>query len=536
MKVKNRILMLVASLLVLAAVMGAVCLTSLNATVGGLKTVYLDRVVPLRDLKLISDAYAVSIVDASHKARNGNFSPANALTALRGARVEIDKVWKGYLATSLIPEEQTLIAEITPLLARADAPLDRLEKILADEDSGALDGFVKNELYQLIDPISDSLAKLIEVQLSESKRQYALGVEHYEFGFLMVCVLLAAALLAGIAQSYVMANYLSKNLGAEPNELGDFARQISNGDLKKITFPQAPRGVLSAVETMRSSLHHLVGQIAFGSEQIEAATTQLAASAEQVTSTAGQQSGIASNMAAAMEQLSVSISHIAESARTAESVALNVRENSASGVELVGRLATEIQTISTMVTQSSGDIDHLADQSHRINSIVEVIRGIAEQTNLLALNAAIEAARAGEQGRGFAVVADEVRNLAARTAQSTGEIVGLVDAINKGMDQAKFSMDAGCSRIALGLELVAQTGASMAGINGAVGENLQAVAAIAHSLAEQRAAGDDVARNIERVAQIVEENTEAQSGINASAKMLNSLADDLFVMTRKFSL
>ncbi len=536
MKVKNRILLLVASLLCLAAVMGSACMMSLNATVGGLQTVYLDRVVPLRDLKLISDAYAVSIVDATHKARNDNFSPAHALTALRGARVVIDQTWKAYLATYLLPEEQTLIAEITPLLGRADGPLNRLEKILADEDRAALDGFVKNELYQVIDPITDSLAKLIEVQLSESKHQYELGVERYEFGFLLVCLLLAAALLVGIAQAYLMVNYLGRNLGAEPNELGNFARQISHGDLKKISFDRAPRGVLSAVETMRSNLHHLVGQIVSGSEQIEAATTQLAASAEQVTSSSGQQSGIASSMAAAMEQLSVSISHIAESAKTAESVALNVRESSAGGVELVGRLETEFQTISKMVTQSSGDIDHLADQSHRINSIVEVIRGIAEQTNLLALNAAIEAARAGEQGRGFAVVADEVRNLAARTAQSTSEIVGLVDAINKGMDQAKVSMDAGCSRISLGLELVAQTGASMAGINSAVSENLHAVAAIANSLAEQRAAGDDVARNIERVAQIVEANSEAQTGISASAKMLNSLADDLFVMTRKFSL
>ncbi|TFH74604.1 hypothetical protein E3V39_00050 [Gammaproteobacteria bacterium LSUCC0112] len=191
---------------------------------------------------------------------------------------------------------------------------------------------------------------------------------------------------------------------------------------------------------------------------------------------------------------------------------------------------------SAHIARGSDDVENLANQSHKIYSIVEVIRGIAEQTNLLALNAAIEAARAGEQGRGFAVVADEVRNLAARTAKSTSEIVDLVAVINESVDKAKDSMKSGRSGIESGNALVEKTGNAMRLINAAVVDNLDAVATIAHSLDEQRIAVDDVARNVEIVAHIVEENSEAQAGISGSANSLRLLSDDMRKLTRKFIL
>jgi len=295
-------------------------------------------------------------------------------------------------------------------------------------------------------------------------------------------------------------------------------------------------GVLAEVEVMRSSLNGLVGDITIGSEQIEAATLQLATSAQQVMAGSSQQSNVASSMAASMEELSVSISQIAENAKVAEGVALSVKDNGLVAFSMVESLVQELKNTSAHIAKGSDDVENLASQSHKINSIVEVIRGIAEQTNLLALNAAIEAARAGEQGRGFAVVADEVRNLAARTAQSTSEIVELVAVINESVDKAKASIRSGCSGIESGNSLVEKTGNAMRLINAAVVDNLDAVAAIAHSLEEQRIAVDDVARNVEVVAHIVEENSEAQAGISESADSLRMLTDDLRRLTRKFTL
>ncbi|SIQ34870.1 methyl-accepting chemotaxis protein [Aquipseudomonas alcaligenes] len=536
MSVRTRIILLVGTVLLSMIMLGVGGLYYLNQTVNGLKTVYLDRVIPLRDLKDISDAYAVSIVDATHKARNGNISYDEALDKIASARKLIETKWAGYLSTVLVEDEQSVIRVVNPLMNNSWSEIDALEGILKNNSSAELDVFVKDNLYQVIDPITDRVSDLISVQTKVAELEYEAGLSRYESGFYIFSSILLVALVLSSVQSYSFAKFLHVNLGAEPGELRSCAEKISSGDLRAFDFLKKPRGVLAEVETMRSNLNGLVGDITLGSEQIEAATIQLATSAEQVLAGSTQQSGVASSMAAAMEELSVSISHIADNAKTAEGVALQVRENGLAATSIVENLIVEIKKTSDHVVKGAEDIDHLASQSHRINSIVEVIRGIAEQTNLLALNAAIEAARAGEQGRGFAVVADEVRNLAARTSQSTSEIVSLVDAINEGIEKAKNSMSSGCSGIDSGLSLVEKAGETMRQINSAVVENLNAVAAIAHSLEEQRAAGDDVARNVEVVAQIVEENSEAQAGIAGSASSLKLLADEMYKMTNKFKI
>ncbi|MGV8890302.1 MAG: methyl-accepting chemotaxis protein [Pseudomonas sp.] len=287
---------------------------------------------------------------------------------------------------------------------------------------------------------------------------------------------------------------------------------------------------------MRHSLSDMIGKISQASEQIEGATLQLSASSEQGLSSAALQSETASSMAATVEELSVSITHIADNARQAQSTAQKAGEITGEGMAVMQASIQEMGQIADLVAQSSSDIDQLAIQSNDISLIVGVIRGIAEQTNLLALNAAIEAARAGEQGRGFAVVADEVRSLAARTAQSTTEIVALVNAIQSGMVKAKDSMAAGCERVTHGQKLVESAGLSMSRIKGALDESLAAVSFISLSLQEQRAASEQVACNVERVAQSVEENATAQSGIVRTTQELKAMSDGLGVILQRFSL
>jgi methyl-accepting chemotaxis protein len=535
-KIRTHLLLLTSALLLGLLCVGGLGLFGMQSAVSSLETVYLDRVVPLRDLKKIADLYAVNIVDATHKARNGNFAKAQALSRIEQAQREIDQTWQAYQSTQLIPAETRLIAQINPLMEASRGPLQNLQGMLRQNDAG-IASFATDQLYPLIDPLSDKFSELIEVQLVEAKNQFDHNQIAYTSNLQISLLILALALIAGAAYTFFFSRLLSRQLGAEPAELAAISSNIAEGKLARTQLDQQQpsTGVLHSVEAMRQSLSDMIGKISQASEQIEGATLQLSASSEQGLSSAALQSETASSMAATVEELSVSITHIADNARQAQSTAQKAGEITGEGMAVMQASIQEMGQIADLVAQSSSDIDQLAIQSNDISLIVGVIRGIAEQTNLLALNAAIEAARAGEQGRGFAVVADEVRSLAARTAQSTTEIVDLVNAIQKGMLKAKDSMAAGCERVTNGQKLVESAGQSMNRIKDALDESLAAVSFISLSLQEQRAASEQVASNVERVAQSVEENACAQGGIVRTTQELKALTDGLGVILQRFS-
>lgn len=537
-KIRTHLLLLTTALLLGLLCVGGLGLLGMQSDVHSLETVYLDRVVPLRDLKKIADLYAVNIVDATHKARNGNFTRADSMSRIDQAQKEIDLTWQAYKSTQLIAAETRLIAQIDPLMAATRGPLQSLLGMLRQNDDVGLARFSIEQLYPLFDPLSDKFAELIEVQLLEARNQFDQNHIAYTANLRLCLLILLLATLAGAAYSWFFSRRLGLQLGAEPAELAAISSNIAHGKLARTQDDrQEPStGVLHSVQAMRHSLSDMIGKIGQASEQIEVATLQLSASSEQGLSSAALQSEAASSMAATVEELSVSINHIADNACQAQSTAHKAGEITDEGMAVMHASIEEMQQIADLVTQSSVDIDQLAIQSNNISLIVGVIRGIAEQTNLLALNAAIEAARAGEQGRGFAVVADEVRSLAARTAQSTTEIVTLVNAIQNGMVKAKDSMAAGCERVTQGQKLVASAGQSMGRIKGALDESIAAVSFISLSLQEQRAASDHVASNVEKVAQSVEENATGQSAIVRTTQELKAMSEGLGAMLQRFSL
>ncbi|HZX16648.1 MAG TPA: methyl-accepting chemotaxis protein [Pseudomonas sp.] len=535
-KIRTHLFLLSGCLLFGLLCVGGLGLYGLQATVKGLQTVYLDRVVPLRDLKLIADLYAVNIVDATHKARSGELDENTAQQLIEQAQVRIEETWQAYLATELIREESQLIEQINPLMQQARQPLNELQSLLNRGDKVGVEAFASRRLYPLIDPLSEKFAELIDVQLLEAKHQYQLGEAAYASNLNLSISVLLIALLVGLAQVFYFIRLMSRQLGAEPGELEEISAHIAEGRLGGKTLGnQVMTGVMKSVQSMRRGLQDMIGNIGEASEQIECATLQLAASSEQVLTSANVQSDTASAMAATVEQLAVSINHIAENAQQTYDMAKKAGDMTDAGIQVMARATTEMHKIAELVAESSQDVETLAAQSRNISAIVDVIRGIAEQTNLLALNAAIEAARAGEQGRGFAVVADEVRSLAGRTAQSTTEIIALVDAIHSGMHKAKSSMAAGCERVSIGTQLVDQAGSSMTGIRLALNESLQAVSVISLSLQEQRAASEQVAMSVERVAQIVEENSAAQGGIVQAIQSLQAMSGRLQGVMRRFS-
>jgi methyl-accepting chemotaxis protein len=292
--------------------------------------------------------------------------------------------------------------------------------------------------------------------------------------------------------------------------------------------------VAEAFNHLVGSLQSIIHQVNANAAEVLHLSEQLAATSSQVASSSEQQSESASSMAAAVEEMTVSIDQVSEHAREAQNISQSSSELSTRGSDVILRVVEDMRGIAETVHESSAIIEGLGQQSDQIYSIVQAIKEIADQTNLLALNAAIEAARAGEQGRGFAVVADEVRKLAERTTRSTEEIAAMIQKIQGGTKQAVASMEVGVERVNQGVSLAGQAGDAIRQIQSGAQRVGVAITDISAALKEQSIASSEIARHVEQVAQMSDENHTATQDNAKSARYLEELAMSLEGAVEKF--
>ena len=340
-----------------------------------------------------------------------------------------------------------------------------------------------------------------------------------------------------VSLTFVTRNVL-KTIGGDPREVSRVTQRIAAGDLSsEVTCaPGDDTSVLAGMKEMQETLRRMIADIMHGSEQLAAASVQLLRASEEVARRSQRQSESASSMAAAVEEMTVSIDQVGENAREAHAISVQAGDLSDKGTQVIHNATSEMNSIARAVQSSSSIIEELGRQSDQITSIVKTIREIADQTNLLALNAAIEAARAGEQGRGFAVVADEVRKLAERTSRSTTEITGMVERIQHGTHNAVVSMEAGVKQAGQGVELAGQAGASITEIRDGAQRVMAVVNNISEAIREQGTASGDIAKSIEYIARMSEESAKAVKETAEAARHLQQLSSTLSVSVSRFKL
>ncbi len=383
----------------------------------------------------------------------------------------------------------------------------------------------RNNYQKAIDDWGDLLVKRAENRSNDN----SLNASAAGRNMLIISVI-------GCIISVLLGFFISRMIS---NPVKELITSIDNADLNN-QFNSVRKdeigGLQRSFDKFVTSIKETLVQVSEASSAVASASTEISSSTEEMAAGAQEQSSQASEVATAVEEMTKTLGETNGNIRKVADGAKSAKDSANAGGTVVDDTIKGMKRISDVVNQSASQVKVLGASSEKIGEIVGVINDIADQTNLLALNAAIEAARAGEQGRGFAVVADEVRKLAERTSKATKEIASMIKQIQADTNQAVISMDKGTEEVGKGITLAEQAGQMLLGIVGNAESVADMVSQIAAASEQQASASEQISKNVEAISTVTQESASGVQQIAKTAEDLNRLTENLQQLLEKFNL
>jgi methyl-accepting chemotaxis protein len=432
------------------------------------------------------------------------------------------------------PTLRTALAQIKPNL---DTYINAGEQIvglaLDDPQAAQQELGTFNSAFSQLETQMAALSELIESNTRQTTEATEAAIRNAN-------IALAVVLLAGLLLLMVEGRWVIRSITGPLQTASRIAESIAHGNLSEPinepTGKDEASALIRTLATMQRDLRNMIDVVRSNAHGVSGMSEQLSHGCHQVADSSQQQSVAASTMAAAASQMTASIEEITRHAERALSMASQAENLAKEGGGVIHQVVSDMDGIARSAQQSAQVIRTLDQESEGIFNIIQVIKSIADQTNLLALNAAIEAARAGEQGRGFAVVADEVRSLAARTSASTQEIAAMVARIQSSTREAVSSMEAGVAQVDKGMAVTADVERAIREILDATLSTTQLVNDITRTIGEQSQASNEIAHQVEMIAGMSEGNSRVIGQTATTTDELSSLAGQLAQSVDRFRL
>lgn len=496
-KVRTRLIGLAAIPLLLLILVSLIAVYNMGLLATGVDSLYQDRIKPLQQIKIVSDAYAVTIVDTMHKHRAGLLNVQEASSQIRQAADTAQNAWQAYRQTRMTAEEQRLVDATNPWIDKWQLQLQGYLQSIADGSVlNQPNADFQQQMYGVADPLSTALANLIQLQLDESRLFTGEAAERHSSTLQLFTVLM----LLTIAGLSLLALLVYRSIQRPLRDLRQVINNVGqDSDLRlrvKITgndeIAEAAESFNQTISRVQAFFVELGGAV----HMLASASEQMSSVSAQVSDTAFAQEQQANLIATAINQMSAAIQEVAASAQATSVQAADADNKTRLGHSKVSQNVRAIRQLSDAIGNASVVINGLNDETDKISQVLLVIQNIAAQTNLLALNAAIEAARAGEAGRGFAVVADEVRTLATNTQKATESIRNMIDTLQGSAKEAVNAMTQSQQYAGDSVQNAQQAGDVLEEIRSSVGTIVDMNVQISAATEQQTVVAEDININI----------------------------------------